>query len=388
MSQSSFSMPEVNHAPGIRVLRTLRQWIADGRLPPGECLPPENAMAQQLGVARATLRGALKQLQEEDLLRPHGRRRIVAPAGRTVSTVVSQTVVMLGDCVREDAARRQHGWEQFIQIGISDAIRSAGMHGLLLQMDLLEGEQIHRLISERPRGVIAMRNAIQSQAGQNIIAVFRAAGIPVVGYGHAHELADCDTVASDHASGAYQLARWLLQRGRKQIMRYWYGTWRSSERPAWLAQRDAGYERAMIEAGLTPLPPIEPPTRTLSEGDDFERKVRFVAGYLAEHVIGSKVEALMLASDGLIPVVAGALRLLGKEPNRDVELVGYDNYWIDLCERTSENTQPLATIDKCNMEIGSALVELLLSRLAGKSPPEPQHRLIEPRLVIAVRGGS
>jgi len=79
--------------------------------------------------------------------------------------------------------------------------------------------------------------------------------------------------------------------------------------------------------------------------------------------------------------VAAACRLLGKTPNRDIDLVGYDNYWIDVAERSQESTAPLATIDKGNVGIGHALVELLTSRLAGTLPPEPQHRLVEPRLI-------
>ena len=48
----------------------LRASILDGRLPPGERLPPERALAEQLGVNRVTLRSALGRLAAEHLLAP------------------------------------------------------------------------------------------------------------------------------------------------------------------------------------------------------------------------------------------------------------------------------------------------------------------------------
>lgn len=371
-----------NDSPGVRVLRTLRAWIGDGRLPVGESLPPENVVAVQLGVARATLRVALKRLEDEGLLQTRGRRRIVSgPPKSQESKLVTQTVALLVDPPGWVGASRQTGWERYIQVGISDAVRAAGMHCLMLQADLVAGDQVHRLIAERPRGAIALRHAMESAAGREIILACQRAGIATVGYGHAHEMSEFDTVASDHCSGAYQLARWLLSRGRKNILRYWHGAWPIGTRPAWLAQRDSGFERAHAEASLPAIAAVEPPPKVWDSEATFDERVRFVAGYLAEYLMRSNVDSIMVTSDGLVPFVAAACRLLGKIPNRDIDLVGYDNYWIDVAERSHENTAPLATMDKGNIGIGHALVDLLTSRLAGTSPPEPQHRLVEPRLI-------
>jgi GntR family transcriptional regulator, arabinose operon transcriptional repressor len=379
MTETDRSTPLVNDAPGVRILRSLRQWIGDGRLPPGECLPSENVLAGELGVARATLRVALKRLEDEGLLRARGRRRIVTGEGTTVSNVVSQTVAILVNGPGHTPAKLI-GWDQFIQVGIIQAVRDAGLHGLTLEASLLAGDQAQRLISERPRGVIALRNAVQSATGQQFIAALRSAGIPVVGYANENELQGCDTVASDHASGAYQLAKWLIARGRKGILRFWHGPWDADARPAWLSQRDAGFERAMAESGLPILPAVEPPGPR-KEGADPEHYIRFSVAYLAEHLVRPGVDAIMLSSDGLVPDVAAALRLLGKEPNRDIDLVGYDHYWADVPEWARAAVPPLATVDKRNIKIGQTLVDLLLARLGGTLPAEPQHRLVEPQLV-------
>lgn len=46
----------------------LRRQIADGRLRPGDSLPPENRLAENFGVSRPTLREALRVLESQGLL--------------------------------------------------------------------------------------------------------------------------------------------------------------------------------------------------------------------------------------------------------------------------------------------------------------------------------
>ncbi|MBM7682938.1 GntR family transcriptional regulator [Pullulanibacillus pueri] len=54
-------------------MERIKQEIKDGTLNPGDRLPSENAYAKQLGVSRATLREALRMLEEENIIsRKHG----------------------------------------------------------------------------------------------------------------------------------------------------------------------------------------------------------------------------------------------------------------------------------------------------------------------------
>jgi GntR family transcriptional regulator, transcriptional repressor for pyruvate dehydrogenase complex len=50
------------------IAEVIRGLIHRGELSPGDCLPPERALADQLGVARVSLRDALAQLQQEGYL--------------------------------------------------------------------------------------------------------------------------------------------------------------------------------------------------------------------------------------------------------------------------------------------------------------------------------
>jgi len=67
------------------VADTLREAIADGRLVPGQRLPAEPQLAEQLGVSRATLRQALSLLTQEGLLvRQQGLGTFISALPRSV----------------------------------------------------------------------------------------------------------------------------------------------------------------------------------------------------------------------------------------------------------------------------------------------------------------
>ena len=56
----------------------LRNDLLEGRWAPGETLPPERRLAEELGVSRPTLRGALATLDAEGLVRSRQGSGVVA----------------------------------------------------------------------------------------------------------------------------------------------------------------------------------------------------------------------------------------------------------------------------------------------------------------------
>jgi len=146
----------------------------------------------------------------------------------------------------------------------------------------------------------------------------------------------------------------------------------------WLGPRRAGYERAMLEAGLEPLPPVAAPGSPygVDDREGFDRTVRHFLGYLAPLLVGpARPDALLLDTDGHVPPFASACRLMGLEPQKDVWLVGYDNYWREDPIRRFEPTAPLATVDKRLYEVGREMTNLLVERVRGTgvSAGAPPH---------------
>lgn len=87
----------LKRAPAYRVVEeSVRDRILDGRLAPGDLLPPETDLAEQLGVTRPTVREALRSLESSGLVERGARRRMVvtAPSSRVVRDAMHQAIVL------------------------------------------------------------------------------------------------------------------------------------------------------------------------------------------------------------------------------------------------------------------------------------------------------
>ncbi len=361
----------------------IRSWIAGGKLEPGMRLPSERQLAERLGVSRFSVREALTRLTDEGLLKNRSARiRVVAQQSQAAARgpgLLANTVCVLAQSTSRPAAERQPGWSDRVLLGVLEGIEARNTNVLIIHRALWL-ESVRRFTADRPLGVLVPETLETKSELRTLLGRIHRAGIPVVVYGDTG-FDDLDQVLSDHERGAFALTNWLIARGRKRIAQLWS----CSPDLLWRRRRRAGYERAMAEAGLEPLPAIPMPAfpQETWKRDRFNGAARVIAGHLAEHLTAAEpVDALMLASDREVFGVAAACRLFGKKPNDDVLLVGYDNYWEDCEERKLESAGPLATADKCNAVIGEEMVALLMDRIDGKLPDAPQTRVIPPEVMI------
>jgi DNA-binding LacI/PurR family transcriptional regulator len=362
-------------------------------LPSGERLPPETRLAAKLNVSRSTIRLALSDLEKEGVVSSDTRRRIVLNAIKPTRTFLSDAVALITDSPDQFERSRMHGtWHSnFIHTGAVDAIRNAGYDVLNIHPSRIAGDLIQRLIMQQPRGVIILREVLQTPSGQHLPQALQEGNVPFVVYGDIGRASDAkkagafDCVLSDHEFGARELTKWLIGQGHRRILRVWPILSGPNEKQEWIHQRDVGYERAMQEAGLEVLPALEiyNSDRTIDTKEAFLQQARLMAGYLIEYLIRKEpVDAIMAMSDASVPVVAAALKIHGLEPNRDIPIVGYDNMWQDAILSSWEPTTPVATVDKRNLEIGHELMRLLQERIQGSLPNQGQHRVIKPELII------
>lgn len=365
-------LPIDDLSPRRRAISLMRGWIQEGRYTSGQVIPAERDLAKVMGVARVTVRSALAELVREGLLDAAFRRQHRV-AGLASGGLMSRTVAVLSHHHHKDRPRR--GYDQAIQFDASRLLEQAGLHVLNLNPQTLLAGGLSHLLTQRPRGVLVTYDVSESDVGPELIAACAEANIPVTAYGYSPALRHCDVVTCDQEAGSYRLTRWLLERGRRRILRFW----RVGSDSHWLRQRDLGYERAMREAGLEPLPPvvIHGLASHISDQATWNSAVRTLAGHLPEHLCGATpIDAVMVASDPHTNQIAAALRLFGKVPNVDVDIVGYDNTWMDEPSRMFEATGPLATVDKRCDRICQELAALMLDRIGGRLPEMPQRRVV------------
>lgn len=371
-----------------KVLLELRSLLGRSEMSAGDPLPSERALAGRFGVDRKTIRRALKTLEEEGLIADGGdrRARIVGPRPNAAAVVLNKTVLFISDFeLGLEDLHLSRGWDTHMYLFAMEHFHRQDLSVLAMHPDRFRAASAESIVALQPAGVMMFYGIAATQQGQAVLDACRDASIPVVVYCEPSECGECDRVNSDHEAGAYQLTRWLIAQGRRQILPFW----RFPQMHEWLTARETGYLRAMREAGLKPLKPIRTPelpgfnwTMNNESSQNLDDLARVLLGFLFQPLQGpTPPDAIMVATDPHAYHVNAALRLLGRQPG-EVAVVGYDNTWRDIIERDWEPVGPAATVDKQNDQIGRAMCELLLDRIAGKLPPEPQVRRVEPALVV------
>lgn len=81
----------------------IRNMILDGTLGPGELLPGEHDLAAQLGIARPTIREAMRKLESGGLVERGYRRRmqVAVPSSEVSSSAIRHAIVLHGVTYRE-----------------------------------------------------------------------------------------------------------------------------------------------------------------------------------------------------------------------------------------------------------------------------------------------
>ncbi len=372
-----------NTTPRAEVIRMLKQWIHDGTLAAGEPLPAERALAAQLGVPRTTVRRAIAVLEKEGVVSPcHGRTRLVNEQ-RGSSSLMQQTIVILGDAFTPHPALVDGGYSCFVGFGAQEEIQRRRHYAMVISPDRLDDDTVQYLSTTDLTGILVPEGT-HDRFSNAVIDCFKSARVPVVAAGDSSAAQGFDRVVSDHDDGAHQLCTYFIEQGCRRILL----ALRGRVKAYWTEARKNGYRRAMADAGLAPLPVLETvpfaEPKGLDPAEVCEAWAHYWAGYLFPYFTGdTPVDAIMVTNDGDALFVAAACRLLGREPNKDIRIGGYDNFWFHSWMRPYEDSCPMASVDRRNTEQGAEMVRLLLERRAGKLPAGPQVRLVKPRLVLA-----
>jgi LacI family transcriptional regulator len=180
------------------------------------------------------------------------------------------------------------------------------------------------------------------------------------------------TVSADHVEGAYSAVRHLLERGCRRI-----GFLNGSPQYSNSSDRDAGYRKAMAEAG------IGCDTSLLYEGN-YSRKSGYAAA-AAIHADLDRLDALFVANDRMAIGLMQGLRELGCSLPEDLRIVGYDD-----SDAAGFIEPPLTTVHVPFYEMGRIAAERLLDRLTGGNEDNETviSDTLKPRLVVRKSCGT
>ena len=371
------------------VVKILKEWISEGKIGTNERLPAITTLANELHVTRHAVYAAIRQLENDGwFYKQRGRYFVCRPVQPPGLVAASQSIVILADPAEMNFTNMLvPGYDRSIEVGAMLATRQALLHPLDMDPARLEANpvELKQLISQRPVGFISFHKTLIHELSRSALQTIVDSGLPVVVYNGGEMFHDFDTVESDHDHGAYELTKLLIERGRKRILRFVPIQEEDEHDQPWLISRHQGHERAMHEAGIESMPVLRcsgMPTEVHSE-QEFEFQVNLAAGALAKYIVDENpIDAVMAVSDGFCFPLITACRHFKKEPNVDIDIVGYDNYWADALIRNWELLPPLATVDKHNFELGKTLVDLLMDRVNHRITEPARHQLIKPDIIL------
>jgi len=145
--------PRAQHASlRLNVLSTLRSYILAGRLQPGDRLM-ENEIARQMGISRAPVREAIRQLEQEGLVEssPHRGTYVTSLPDDEIEQIYQARALLEGYAARRAARRISVEDLQRLRVLLQE-MRQAVQEGDLVRLaekDLAFHEEILRLSGSR-----------------------------------------------------------------------------------------------------------------------------------------------------------------------------------------------------------------------------------------------
>ncbi len=250
--------------------------------------------------------------------------------------------------------------------GAEDAASDAGYMLLLCNTDESEAEErryLRMILQKRVDGVLL----VPAMGGVEAVRVARDQQVPVVVLDRRVADAGVDVVRCDSEGGAYELGKLLASLGHCAVA--------TLVGPAGVSTADdrvAGFQRALVEAGIAAGAQTYHGVFTVASGREMTARAMAAS---------PRPTALFAANNFLAIGALNALREAGLRVPEDVALVGFDDLPPALV------TFPFLTVAaQPAYEMGQRAVRLLLDRIEGRAPTEPQEVVLPTELIV--RGSS
>jgi LacI family transcriptional regulator len=251
----------------------------------------------------------------------------------------------------------------FLEV-LAGIMEATGSRGYQITLSHRKHYSFGQTIAQLESGLVEGAILIAPPPNDDVLRWIQETRYPAVLVGEYSGAADTEIVSIDvdNEGAVYTATRYLIEQGHRHIG--FINGDRNRFTPRW---REAGYQRALREAGIGPRP-------EWTREEDFSEAVgrRFA---LELHDAHPELTAIVCATDTIALGAIQALQERGVRVPDDISLVGFDD--VDAASRT---TPALTTVHQPLFEIGKAAVDALLCILEnGETPPS---RLLPGRLIV------
>ena len=338
----------------MEISEKLREEILGGKFDDTRKLPSEHQLMRRFSVARETVRAALKELLDKNLVdrRPGYGTFLVE---RAEVTAARKFGVIMPDayysfyariCRGIELAARKQGWTI-----LSAALGSGGMRERALRA--VEFAEVCK--RERVSGVFFqplqfLKDGVKFNL--SVLKVFKDAKIPVVlldgDFVPAPSRSEYDLVGVDNTNAGYTLAQHVIAAGAKRLVYF------SNPLPAPTSlKRGTGVGVAVTEAGLK----WTMDRAIFADPEDARAAGRLFRGARCP-------DAIIAVNDFIAAKLLKTLKQIGKRVPEDVLLAGVNGDPV-----AEESDPPLTTMAQPCERIGEAAVQLMFQRLADPDLP-------------------
>lgn len=354
------------------VASELASRIRSGALPSGRTLPSERQLAEEFGVSRIVIRAAVKEVQGMGLLLCKPRCRPIvqpsAPLERMPETAAGPRTIAiwLWPNTADYAAAS-------ILKGIQRAVRpdqarlvvasAAGDHWWAF---VDSEERFLRSLAEDPHAMGAIVWYLGGERNRPALDAVRSAGVPLVFVDRLPpDDFDADFVGTNNDSAAYACVRHLVELGHRRIALI-----TNSDKVSAVREREAGYRRALAEAGI-------------AYRDDLLWEDRLDLPEGVEAALDSLLglphppTAIFGINDHIALQVHEALVSRGIDVPGRISVVGFDGLlrWVPGGGYLTGAQQDFSTM-------GQLAAELILRRAQEGAPRAYRHLLLDAPLVL------
>ncbi len=353
------------------IRNTLLKHFQDHNYEPGQKLPTEQELTQELGVSRTTVRQALELLKEQNIVEKRQGSGTYYLGVQSAPRLIQPETDQRGFIGLVNFSYMDYIYPEIIR-GVEDTLAFAGYSLAIAPCNQnLEKEiqSIERLLDQGVKGlIIEPSQNLQINEAHPISKLIQSAGIPVVAthWGITNQLVS--TVTVDDVVAGYNATKYLIDRGHRSIGHISKSDVQSGH------DRFTGYRKALSEAGI-------------------EYNTTWCASYTSEQEIPGSLPAYDLTKTLLqsmepkptalfyfndLTALQGyrAIHDLGLSIPKDISVLGFDNY-----KSTALMYPPLTTYEHPKYELGRWAAKILLSELEPRNPALHMKLVFEPKLV-------
>jgi len=225
----------------------------------------------------------------------------------------------------------------------------------------VESEKLFsNILRQKPAGIIFLS---EDTMAMKLYDLAEKSGIPAILISNAGNL-EYDSVYIDRKQGVYDGVKYLLKKGRKNIV---FAGQNISD------LRFSGYNKAICESELKPKAILSTKHKYGKVEEIFQIGQDTAGKILHEQ---PDVDGVIAYSDYLASGLAVGFKSLGKRIPEDIALVGFDNRELAMfC------SPPLTTIAQPNRKLGRLIAEALLGKVLSKNTKKIQIK-VKMELVI------